>query len=261
MPELASPVNMALLPMLPPVNTDVIIKDVKIQQLHSWQMSIAQAKQIQQELASQVSPKSEPIKPRFIAGVDISAPDSRGIARAAAVILNYPELEVIEVKTAEDKLDFPYIPGFLSFRETPLVLAACQKLSTDPDLLLADGQGIAHPRRFGIASHLGLLLDIATIGCAKSRLCGKHAPVTAEAGAYAELTDNGEIIGVALRTKADASPIYISIGHKIDLPTAIHWVLECCRGRRLPEPSRLAHLAAGGKQITVLHTHQQKLLI
>jgi deoxyribonuclease V len=246
--------------MLPPVNTDVIIKDVKIQQLHNWQMSIAQAKQIQQELASQVSPKSETIKLHFIAGVDISAPDSRGIARAAAVILNYPELEVIEVKTAEDKLNFPYIPGLLSFRETPLVLAACQKLSTDPDLLLVDGQGIAHPRRFGIASHLGLLLDIPTIGCAKSRLCGTHALVTAEAGAYAELTDNGEIIGVALRTKADVSPVYISIGHKIDLPTAIHWVLECCRGQRLPEPSRLAHLAASGKQTTILHNHQQRLL-
>jgi deoxyribonuclease V len=260
MHQVASPVNMALLPMLPPVNTDVIIKDVKIQQLHSWQMSIAQAKQIQQELASQVSPKSETIKPRFIAGVDISAPDSRGIARAAAVILNYPELEVIEVKTAEDKLNFPYIPGLLSFRETPLVLAACQKLSTDPDLLLVDGQGIAHPRRFGIASHIGLLLGIPTIGCAKSRLCGTHASVTAEAGAYAELTDNGEIIGVALRTKADVSPVYISIGHKIDLSTAIHWVLECCRGQRLPEPSRLAHLATSGKQITILYSHQQRLL-
>jgi deoxyribonuclease V len=247
--------------MLLPVNTDVIIKDVKIQQLHSWQMSIAQAKQIQSELANQVLRKSEAIKPRLIAGVDISAPNSRGIARAAAVILNYPELEVIEVKTAEDKLNFPYIPGFLSFRETPLVLAACQKLSTDPDLILVDGQGIAHPRRFGIASHVGLLLNIPTIGCAKSRLCGTHAPITAEAGAYAELTDNGEIIGVALRTKDDVSPIYVSIGHKIDLPTAIHWVLQCCRGRRLPEPSRLAHLAAGSKQIATPHSHQQRLLI
>src|SRR4030043_2283133 len=205
MHQVAIPVNMSSLPMLPPANSAIIIKDVKIQQLHGWQISIAQAKQIQQELASQVSPKSEPIKPRFIAGVDISAPDSRGIARAAAVILNYPELEVIEVKTAEDKLDFPYIPGFLSFREAPLVLAACQKLSTDPDLLLADGQGIAHPRRFGIASHLGLLLDIPTIGCAKSRLCGKNETPADEIGAFAELKDNGEIIGVALRTKADAS--------------------------------------------------------
>jgi deoxyribonuclease V len=246
--------------MLPPVRTDVIIKDVKIQQLHSWQMSIAQAKQIQSELANQVLRKSTTIKSSFIAGVDISAPDSRGFARAAAVILNYPQLEVIEVETAEDKLNFPYIPGFLSFREAPLVLAACQKLSIDPDLILVDGQGIAHPRRFGIASHLGLLLDIPTIGCAKSRLCGTHVPVTAEAGAYAELTDKGELIGVALRTKDDVSPIYVSIGHKIDLYTAIHWVLECCRGWRLPEPSRLAHLAAGGRQIS-LHTPQQRLVI
>jgi len=247
--------------MLPPVSTDVIIKDVKIQQLHGWQMSIAQAKQIQSEMANQVSRKSTTIKSSFIAGVDISAPDSRGIARAAAVILNYPELEVIEVEIAEDKLNFPYIPGLLSFREAPLVLAACQKLSIDPDLILVDGQGIAHPRRFGIASHIGLLLDIPTIGCAKSRLCGTHAPVTSEAGAYTELTNNGEIIGVALRTKDNVSPIYVSIGNKIDLPTAIHWVLGCCRGWRLPEPSRLAHLAASGKQITTSHTHQQRLLI
>ena len=123
--------------------------------------------------------EKQAINPRFIAGVDISAPNSEGLARAAAVVLNYPELEVIEVKIAEDKLNFPYIPGLLSFRETPLVLAACQKLSADPDLLLVDGQGIAHPRRFGLASHIGLLLDIPTIGCAKSRLCGIHATVPA----------------------------------------------------------------------------------
>ena len=245
--------------MLPQTNSVVIIKDVKIIQLHSWQISIAQAKQIQQELASQVSCKSEVINPHFIAGVDISAPDSRGIARAAAVILNYPELELIEVKTAEDKLNLPYIPGLLSFRETPLVLAACQKLSAAPDLIIVDGQGIAHPRRFGLASHIGLLLDTPTLGCAKSRLCGTHAPVAVEAGAYAELTDNGETIGVALRTKADVNPVYISIGHRIDLQTAIHWAMECCRGRRLPEPSRLAHLAASGKPVTTLRKQQQGL--
>lgn len=256
MHQVAIPVNMSSLPMLPPANSAIIIKDVKIQQLHGWQISIAQAKQIQMELASQVSRKSEDIKPRFIAGVDISAPDSRGIARAAAVILNYPELKVTEIETAEDKINFPYIPGLLSFREAPLVLTACQKLSTDPDLILIDGQGIAHPRRFGIASHIGLLLNIPTIGCAKSRLCGTHTPVIAEAGAYAEITDNGEVIGVALRTKDNVRPIYISIGHKIDLPTAIRWVLECCCNRRLPEPCRLAHLAASGKPITTIYNHQ-----
>jgi deoxyribonuclease V len=237
----------------------IIIKDVKVHQLHSWQISIAQAEEIQRKLASQVSQKSEITNLRFIAGVDISAPDSKGIARAAAVILNYPKLEVIEVKIAEDKLGFPYIPGLLSFRESPLVLAACQKLSTSPDLLLVDGQGIAHPRRFGLASHLGLLLDMPTIGCAKSRLCGKHEPLATEASACSELIDNDEVIGVVLRTKAKANPVYISIGHKIDLPTAIHWVTECRRGYRLPEPSRLAHLAAGGKPIAAHYNYQQKL--
>ncbi len=230
---------------------------MKAHQIHSWQISIAQAQQIQQELATQVSKKSEVINPRFIAGVDISAPNSVGIARAAAVVLSYPELEVIEVKTAENKLNFPYIPGLLSFRESPLVMAACEKLSTEPDLLLVDGQGIAHPRRFGLASHLGLLFDMPAIGCAKSRLCGIHEPVANEVGAYTELTDNGEVIGVALRTKADTSPLYISIGHKIDLRTAIHWVMECCRSYRIPEPSRLAHLVANGKSLPVHHGYSQ----
>ena len=220
---------------------------MKVQQLHSWQVSIAQAEQIQRKLANQVLQKNEAINPHFIAGVDISAPDSAGIARAAAVIFNYPELKMIEVKIVEDKLSFPYIPGLLSFREAPLILAACQNLSIDPDLILVDGQGIAHPRRFGLASHLGLLLDMPTIGCAKSRLCGRHEPLNNEAGAYVELIDNGEVIGAALRTKVGVNPIYISIGHKFDLSSAINWVIKCCRNYRLPEPSRLAHLAAGGK--------------
>ena len=213
-------------------------------------MDAAQAKQIQQELAKKVSCESKALIPNVIAGVDISVSNSTGIARSAVVILNYPELEIVEIATAEDKLDFPYIPGLLSFREAPLILAACQKLSTNPDLILADGQGIAHPRRFGIASHLGLLLNTPTIGCAKSRLCGKHEPVGMEAGSYAKLFDNGEIIGVALRTKTKVNPIYVSIGHKIDLPSAIDWVLQCCRRYRLPDPCRLAHLAAGGKTLT-----------
>lgn len=229
--------------------------------MHGWQISAAEAKQIQLELAGQVSRRNEAIKPRFIGGVDISAPDSRGIARAAAVILNYPELQLVEVKTAEDKLNFPYIPGLLSFREAPLILAACQKLSINPDLIMADGQGIAHPRRFGIASHLGLLLDAPTIGCAKSRLCGTHSPVTSKAGDYTDLTDKGEIIGVALRTKLDANPIYISIGHKIDLFTAIHRVMECCRGYRLPEPSRLAHLAASGNSMSIVSYNSHVTII
>lgn len=220
---------------------------MKIHDLHGWQISAAEAKQIQLELAGRVSRQSQAIEPRFIAGVDISAPDSRGIARAAVVILSYPELQVIEVKTADDKPNFPYIPGLLSFREAPLMLSACRRLSVNPDLILVDGQGIAHPRSFGIASHLGLLLKTPTIGCAKSRLCGTHPQVPDNVGDYTELTFHGEIIGAAVRSKIKAKPIYISIGHMIDLPAAIYWVIQCCRGYRLPEPARLAHIAAGGK--------------
>ena len=223
---------------------------MKVYHLHSWDLSTAQAGEVQRELAAEVVKENEAVAPRFIGGVDISAPDSRGIACGAVVVLSYPGFEIIEVQSVKDKVTFPYVPGLLSFREAPLILAACQKLSTSPDLILVDGQGIAHPRRFGLASHLGLLLDVPTIGCAKSRLCGSHEPLVAAAGSYAEITDREEVIGVVLRTKTGVKPVYVSIGHKIDLPAAIHWVMECCRGYRLPETSRLAHLVASGEPIT-----------
>jgi len=178
--------------------------------------------------------------------VDISAGKREGMATAAVVVLNYPELRLVEMEIAQGELDFPYIPGLLSFRESPLTLAACQKLTTAPDLILVDGQGIAHPRRLGLASHLGLFLNMPTIGCAKSLLCGDHEAPMIEPGSYAEIADKDEIIGAALRTKLGVKPVYVSIGHKVDLNTAIYWVMNCCRGYRLPEPTRLAHLAAGG---------------
>jgi len=218
---------------------------MKVCQLHSWQISTAEAMQIQRDLAVQVSHEYKLSDPHFIAGADISVSRDGATARAAVVILEYPELKIIEVATSEAKLNFPYVPGLLSFREAPLVLDACQKLSINPDLLLIDGQGIAHPRRLGLASHLGLFLDKPTIGCAKSRLCGWHEPLSAEAGAYTELIDNNEVIGAIVRTKDRVKPVYVSVGHAIDLPMAIYWTKECCRGYRLPEPSRLAHIAAG----------------
>ena len=156
------------------------------------------------------------------------------MAIAAVVVLQYPELRVVETKIVQGKLDFPYIPGLLSFREAPLTLAACQELSITPDLFLIDGQGIAHPRRIGLASHLGLFLNTPTIGCAKSLLCGHHEIPGADPGSYAKIIDKGEIIGAAVRTKLRVKPIYISTGHNIDLPAAIHWALECCHGYRLP---------------------------
>jgi len=222
-----------------------IIRRVKVKRLHSWQLDSIQALDMQRRLAIRVSRSTKVVAPRFIAGVDISVPKGPGMATGAVVVLNYPELELVEKKVVQGKLDFPYIPGLLSFRESPLILAVYERLTVTPDLILVDGQGIAHPRRMGLASHLGLFLNTPTIGCAKSRLCGSHGEPGIEPGKYAELVDDGETIGVVLRTKLGVKPLYISIGHNIDLETAVYWVLECCRGYRLPEPTRLAHLAAG----------------
>ena len=221
---------------------------MEIKRLHGWQLSAHQAIEMQRRLAARVSRKSNGIEPRFIAGVDISIRRGEEMATGSVVVLSYPELEVVETRVARGKLNFPYIPGLLSFRELPLTLAACEQLSITPDLILVDGQGIAHPRRIGIASHLGLCLDIPTIGCAKSLLCGSHEAPGAEPGNYAGIIDKGETIGAALRTKPGVKPVYVSIGHKVDLLTAIHWVMKCCLGYRLPEPTRLAHQTAKGSR-------------
>ncbi len=209
-------------------------------------MTAAEVIQIQKELAGEVCRHGDITTPRLIAGADTSVNRFTKTGTAAVAVLSYPELKPVEIKVVTDRLNFPYVPGLLSFREAPLVLAACEKLTLTPDILMVDGQGIAHPRRLGLASHLGLFLDIPTIGCAKSRLCGRHEEPENTAGSYTELHDGGEVIGAVVRTRTGVKPVYVSIGHKIDLPSAIHQVLECCRGYRLPEPTRLAHQAAGG---------------
>jgi deoxyribonuclease V len=221
-----------------------IIEDMRVQALHEWDVSIARAKEIQLGLARRVISENTITDLRFVAGIDISSPDARGVARGAVVVLSYPELNMVEVKVTEAEMTFPYIPGLLSFRESPLILAVCEKLDSDPDLILVDGQGIAHPRRLGLASHVGLFLDLPTIGCAKSVLCGRHGPLEEKAGSHVELYDKLEVIGAALRTRQGVRPVYVSVGHKIDLASALQWVMKCCRGYRLPEPTRLAHLAA-----------------
>ena len=213
---------------------------------HGWRMTAVEAITLQKELAVEVSRTGGVPNPRLVAGVDISVNRWAKTGTAAVVVLNYPDLEIVGVKTVTDKIEFPYVPGLLSFREAPLILAACENLTVIPDLVMVDGQGIAHPRRLGLASHLGLCLDVPTIGVAKSRLCGQYEEPGNEAGSYTELMDNGEVIGAVLRTRAGVKPVYVSVGHRIDLPGTIHWVLECCRGYRLPEPTRLAHQAAGG---------------
>jgi deoxyribonuclease V len=166
------------------------------------------------------------------------------VARAAVVLLSYPELETIEIARAEKPLVFPYVPGLLSFREGPAVLAAFEKLSRMPDLVMFDGQGIAHPRRLGIAAHMGVLLDLPSLGVAKSILTGHGPDPGPNPGDWSPLTHRGEVVGAALRTKLKVKPVYISLGHRLDLPLALHWVMAVCRGYRLPEPTRRAHNAA-----------------
>jgi deoxyribonuclease V len=236
-----------------------IIQDMRVQALHGWDMNIAQAREIQLSLVRKVVTENGVANPELVAGIDISSPNVYAVARGAVVVLRYPALSIVEIQVAEGKVTFPYVPGLLSFRESPLILAACEKLCNVPDLVFIDGQGLAHPRRFGLASHVGLFLDLPTIGCAKSILCGQHGLVGEEAGSHAEVYDNGEIIGAALRTKSGVKPIYVSVGHKIDLTKALQWVLRCCRGYRLPEPTRLAHLAAQGMLTSELSCHGKLL--
>jgi deoxyribonuclease V len=216
-----------------------------INQLHDWQLSYSEAKKLQIELAPKISQQNEFQKINFIAGIDISGTSSH-TGRAGIVVISYPKFELVENIKLTGVLNFPYIPGLLSFREIPLALSAFKKLQVPPDLILIDGHGISHPRQFGLASHLGLILNVPAIGCAKSRLCGTHKPVDMQAGNREDLIFNNMIVGVALRTKSNVKPVYVSIGHKIDLSSAINWVLQCCRGYRIPEPCRLAHLISKG---------------
>ncbi len=214
--------------------------------LHPWKVTTAEARDIQLKVAGLVSKRNEVRAPRLIAGVDISAPRFQGRVRGTVVVLSYPDLQVAEIGLVEQVVDFPYIPGLLSFREAPVILAAYARLKLTPDLILVDGQGLAHPRRCGIASHLGVILDVPTIGCAKSLLCGTHRPLAAARGSTARIKHQGEVVGAALRTRDGVRPVYVSIGHRVDLRAAIAWVSRCCRGYRLPEPARLAHQAASG---------------
>lgn len=219
--------------------------------LHRWDLTPQEAIQLQRELASKVIREGRPAAVKIIAGIDISANDRTGLARAAIVALAYPSMQVVEWVRHEEALRFPYIPGLLSFREAPSILAGFEKLRHTPDLLMVDGQGIAHPRRLGIASHLGLLLDLPSIGCAKSILTGHLKGEPGQAvGAQVPLLADGEVLGVGLRSKARTNPLIISIGHRISLEGAVEYVLKCCRGYRLPEPTRQAHNTASGNPPT-----------
>ncbi len=220
-------------------------RGVKVGSSSPCALSVREAIEIQSRLANWIAKTGELINPKLVAGVDISAKRAAKTARASVVVLSFPELEVVETNTIEGQLNFPYVPGLLSFREAPLSVAVCNSLKSVPDVFLIDGQGFAHPRRFGFACHVGLLLDKPTIGCAKSLLLGKYEEPGATSGNQAQIIDNNELIGAAVRTRRNTKAVYVSIGHKIDLPGAIDMVLKCCRGYRIPEPLRLAHIEAG----------------
>lgn len=208
---------------------------------HPWNLPPLEAIAIQRLLAAKVVQIDDLPTVRHIAGIDVSVDATTNLARAAVVVLSFPDLAEVSVARHAQPIAMPYVPGLLSFREIPVILGALAQVVPAPDLLMVDGQGIAHPRRLGIAAHLGVILNLPAIGCAKSILRGRHAPLPDEVGAAAEMVDRGEVVGMALRTRKHANPILISIGNRISLPTAVAFVKACGRGYRLPEPTRLAH--------------------
>lgn len=215
---------------------------ISLKHEHRWDVTPAEAVKIQERLRPLVVLHNGLADVRAVAGLDVGFP--RGLARAAVAVYSYPELELVEEAVAERELEFPYVPGLLTFREGPAALAALDRLMTEWDVLLADGQGYAHPRRLGLASHLGVLLDRPSVGSAKSRLIGTHGEVDEAKGSWTELLDAGEVIGAVLRTREGVKPVYVSAGHRIDLASAIELVLRSTRRYRLPEPTRRAHRLA-----------------
>lgn len=220
---------------------------MKIRARHAWNVSPKEAIAIQEQLRKEVITENRLEEPvRHVAGVDVGFEEGNTLARAAVVVLDFPSLEPREHAIARLPVTFPYVPGLLSFREIPAVLEAMARLSVLPDLLLCDGQGIAHPRRFGIASHLGVLTGIPSVGVAKKRLIGHHAAVPDARGSWQPLQDRGEVIGAVLRTRPHVKPLYVSIGHRLNLETAIGYVMRCTTKYRLPETARWAHRLASG---------------
>lgn len=213
---------------------------------HPWDLSPKEAIALQQRLRGRVETRDRFGPVKTVAGVDVGFEDSGATTRAAVAVLELDGLALRAQAVAREPTRFPYVPGLLSFREIPAVLAALDRLAELPDLLLCDGQGIAHPRRFGIASHLGLLLDRPAIGVGKTRLTGTHGEVPAGKGEWTALTDDGETLGAVLRTRAGVKPIYVSPGHRIGLESAIRYVMACVTRYRLPETTRHAHRLASG---------------
>jgi len=209
---------------------------------HDWNLSPKQAVELQRRLAPQVTARDDFGEVRTVAGADMAISADKKYGYGGVILFEFPGLKEIERAHAVVPLKFPYVPGLLSFREIPVLLEAFAKLRRRPDLVFVDGQGIAHPRRLGIASHLGLVLDVPTVGCAKSRLCGEYREPGTKRGSHAPLRDKGEEIGAVLRSKDGVRPLFISVGHRIGLASALRFTLECHGGWRLPKPTREADL-------------------
>jgi deoxyribonuclease V len=224
---------------------------MRVQHLHDWNITSAEAIALQKEMAAQIDFERPLVSAEIhlVAGVDVSVKTDpvTGIAnsQAAVVLLTYPDLQIVETALAQMPTPFPYIPGLLSFREGPVLENAFAKLENEPDVLIFDGMGRAHPRRIGIASHMGLWLQKPTIGCGKTLLTGHFEELANERGAYSHLVDKGEVIGAALRTKVNVKPVFISVGHLATLETSLKLVMNVTTRYRLPEPIRAAHNAAG----------------
>jgi deoxyribonuclease V len=207
-----------------------------------WHGSVAEARALQLTLREQLVLEPPPgFAPATIAGADVSMDRGSDTGYAGLVVLDAATLAPLAEAGAEAPLPFPYVPGYLSFRELPPLAAAWQQLEQKPELIIFDGQGIAHPRRFGIACHGGLLFDTPSVGCAKSLLVGRHGPLGEERGATAEIVDRGEVVGIALRTRTGVHPVYVSPGYRMDLQTSVEWVLRCAPRYREPETTRRAH--------------------
>ena len=221
---------------------------MNIYQRHAWPLTLEEAIAIQEKLRYRVITEDKFKEPvQYVAGVDMGFEANGTISRAAVAVLSFPDLQIIETSLAYRPTTFPYVPGFLSFREIPAVLDALETINTIPDIILCDGQGIAHPRGLGIASHLGLIIDMPTIGVAKSLLIGKYEDLPDIKGSWQPLIHKGVTIGAALRTRTGVKPVYVSSGHKVSLSTAIDYVLRCTPKYRLPETTRVADKLASNK--------------